>query len=166
MKQLKTILLATALCIGTISFSQAQSKLAHINTQELIQAMPEMKKAQADLETLGKTYETDYQAMVTEYQNKAKQYETEEPTKTAEENARRAQELQSMAQNIQQFNADASKNLQAKRAELLKPIEEKAMKAINEVAKAKGFNYVMDRATLIVADGVDILADVKAQLGI
>jgi len=50
MKQLKTLLLATALCIGTLSFTQAQSKVAHINTQELIAAMPEMKAAQTELE--------------------------------------------------------------------------------------------------------------------
>ena len=47
MKHFKTLLLATALSIGTISFTQAQTKVAHINTQELIKAMPEMKTAQA-----------------------------------------------------------------------------------------------------------------------
>ena len=52
MKQLKTILLASALCIGTISFSKAQSKVAHINSQELIQAMQEMKSAEAVLKRL------------------------------------------------------------------------------------------------------------------
>ena len=52
MKQFKTLLLATALCIGTVSFSQAQSKIAHINTQELIAAMPAAKAAQAEIETL------------------------------------------------------------------------------------------------------------------
>ena len=33
-------------------------------------------------------------------------------------------------------------------------------------AKAQGYQYVLDRATLIVADGDDILADVKKQMGI
>ena len=57
MKHFKTILLAAALCLGTVSFVQAQSKVAHINTAELIQAMPEMKAAQSELEALGKTYQ-------------------------------------------------------------------------------------------------------------
>jgi outer membrane protein len=166
MKQLKTLLLATALCIGTLSFTQAQSKIAHINTQELIAAMPAAKAAQTELETLGKTYQTDIQASITEYQNTVKQYEAEAATKTDEENQKRGLELQEKQQRIQQFRADAQKDLAEKEAELFKPIQEAAMKAINEVAKEQGYQYVFDRASLIVAEGKDILADVKKKLGI
>ena len=166
MKQFKTLLLATALCLGTIGFTQAQSKIAHINTQELIAAMPAAKTAQAEIEALGKTYQTDIQASITEYQNTVKQYEAEASTKTDEENQKRGLELQEKQQRIQQFRTDAQKDLAQKEAELFKPIQEAAMKAINEVAKAQGYQYVIDRATLIVADGKDILADVKKQMGI
>ena len=166
MKQLKTILLATAVCIGSISFSQAQSKVAHIITQELIHAMPGFKSAQTELEAMQKTYTTDIQNSITEIQNLQKQYQAEAPNKTDEENQKRVVELQEKEQRIAVFQQDAQKSLAEKRAELLKPVEEEAMKAINEVAKAQGFNYVLDRATLIVAEGTDILAAVKTQLGI
>lgn len=166
MKQFKTLLLATALCIVTVGFTQAQSKIAHINTQELIAAMPEAKAAQTEIETLGKTYQTDIQASITEYQNTVKQYEAEASTKTDEENQKRGLELQEKQQRIQQFRSDAQQDIAKKEAELFKPIQEKAMTAINTVAKEKGYQYVLDRATLIVADGTDILADVKKKLGI
>ena len=166
MKQFKTLLLATVLCITTIGFTQAQSKVAHINTQELIASMPVAKKAQSEIEALGKTYQTDIQASITEYQNTVKQYDAEASTKTAEENQTRMVELQEKQQRIQQFRTDAQKDLADKEADLFKPIQEAAMKAINEVAKAQGYQYVLDRATLIVADGDDILADVKKQMGI
>ncbi|MDO5972403.1 OmpH family outer membrane protein [Flavivirga aquimarina] len=166
MKQLKTLLLATLLCIGTVSFTQAQSKVAHINVQELIALMPEAKAAQAELETLSKTYQTDMQAMATEYQNTAKQYEAEVSTKTDEENQKRGLELQESQQRIQQFQADARQNLAKKQDELFKPIQEKAFAAINKVSKALGYEYVLDRTTLIVAEGKDILAEVKKELGI
>ncbi len=165
MKQFRTLLLATALCLVTVSFAQAQ-KVAHINTQELIAAMPEAKAAQAEIEALGKTYQTDIQASITEYQNTVKQYEAEANSKTDEENQKRGLELQEKQQRIQQFRADAQKDLAQKEAELFKPIQEKAMNAINEVAKEQGYQYVLDRATLIVADGKDILADVKKKMGI
>ncbi|GGZ73897.1 OmpH family outer membrane protein [Algibacter mikhailovii] len=166
MKQLKTLLLATALCFVTVSLTQAQSKIAHINTQELIAAMPEAKAAQTEIETLGKTYQTDIQASITEYQNTVKQYEAEAATKTDEENQKRGLELQEKQQRIQQFRSDAQQDIAKKEAELFKPIQEKAMAAINTVAKEKGYQYVLDRATLIVAEGDDILADVKKNLGI
>ncbi|WP_142784985.1 OmpH family outer membrane protein [Changchengzhania lutea] len=168
MKQFKTLLLATALCIGTLSFAQAQSKVAHINTQELITAMPEMKAAQAQLETLSKTYQTDIQSSVTEFQTLLKQYEAEASTKTEEENAKRGQEIQEKQQRIQQFQADAQKDLQKKEIDLLQPITEKAKAAILKVARAQGFDYVFDSAqgVTILADGKNLLDDVKKDLGI
>ena len=168
MKHLKTILLVTAVCIGSISFSQAQSKVAHINTQELIKAMPEMKAAQKELEAFSKTYQEDFQTLGTEYQNTAKQYEAEAATKTAEENAKRGAELQEKQQRIQQFQVDAQKDLQKKEFDLLQPITEKAKAAILKVARAQGFDYVLDSAqgVAILADGKNLLDDVKKELGI
>ncbi|WP_223551403.1 MULTISPECIES: OmpH family outer membrane protein [Aestuariivivens] len=168
MKHLKTILLAAALCIGTVSFSQAQSKVAHINTAELINAMPEMKAAQSELESLGKTYQADMQASITEYQNTVKQYEAEAATKTDEENQKRGLELQEKQQRIQQFQADAQQDMQKKEIDLLKPITEKARTAILKVARAQGFDYVLDSSQniVIMSDGKNLLDDVKKELGI
>ncbi|TYA74585.1 OmpH family outer membrane protein [Seonamhaeicola marinus] len=168
MKHLKTILLATALCIGCISFSQAQSKVAHINTQELIAAMPAMKNAQKELQALQKTYETDYQASLTEFQNKMKQYDAEAPNKTQEENEKRMKEVQQMQQNLQQFQADAAKDIRQKEVDLLQPITEEAKTAILKVARAQGFDYVLDSGVgvTILADGKNLLDDVKKELGI
>lgn len=168
MKKIKSILFATALCIGAVSFTQAQNKVAHINTQELITAMPEMKAAQTQLETLGKTYQTDIQNMATKFQNKVKQYDAEASSKTQEENTKRAQEVQTMEQNIRQFQGQAQQDLQTKEMELLKPITEKAKAAILKVSRAQGFDYVLDSAqgVVIMADGKDLLDDVKKELGI
>ncbi len=168
MKQFKTLLFAIALTIGTLSFTQAQSKVAHINTQDLIAAMPEMKAAQSEMEKLGKTYEADIKSMVTEYQNKMKQYEAEVSTKTNEENAKRATEVQTMQQNIQQFQGTAQQQMQQKEVDLLKPITEKAKTAILKVARAQGFDYVLDSTIgggVIMSDGKNLLDDVKKELG-
>ncbi|WP_242092676.1 OmpH family outer membrane protein [Aestuariivivens sediminicola] len=168
MKHFKTILFAAALCLGTVSFAQAQSKVAHINTAELIQAMPEMKAAQSELEALGKTYQADMQASITEYQNTVKQYEAEAATKTDEENQKRGLELQEKQQRIQQFQADAQQDMQKKEIDLLKPITEKAKSAILKVARAQGFDYVLDSSQniVILSDGKNLLDDVKKELGI
>ena len=168
MKQFKTLLLATALFIGATTFTQAQSKVAHINTTELIKVMPEMTTAQAEMDKLGKTYEADIAAMVTEYQNKMKQYEAEAATKTDEENQKRLVEVQTMQQNIQQFQGEAQQLMQKKEIDLLKPITEKAKAAILKVARAQGFSYVLDSTNgggVIMADGKNLLDDVKKELG-
>ena len=64
MKKMKTILVALAIFVGATSFVNAQSKVAHINAQELIEAMPEYKAAQTSLEKVQKTYDTEIKAML------------------------------------------------------------------------------------------------------
>jgi len=76
------------------------------------------------------------------------------------------QEVEGMKQSLAQYQQQAQQDLQEKEINLLKPIVEKADAAITAVAKAQGFQYVLDAAMLIVADGKDLTADVKKQLGI
>lgn len=168
MKHLKTLLFAAVLFIGGTSFMNAQSKVAHINTQELIESMPEMKSAKAELEKLAKTYEQDIQTMASELQNKVKQYDAEASTKTQEENQKRVEEVGGMEQSIRQYQGQAQQDLAKKESELLKPIYEKAKKAIEAVASAQGFDYVLDSMSgqgVLFAAGKDLLPDVKKHLG-
>ncbi|WP_296386140.1 OmpH family outer membrane protein [Winogradskyella sp.] len=166
MKHLKTLLFATALFIGATSFTAAQSKLAHINTQELIKAMPAYTKAQAEIEQMGKTYEAEIQASLKELDKKLKQYNAEAEAQTQEENQKRMQEVEGMKQSLGQFQQQAQKDLQEKEFNLLKPITEEAKAAIEKVAAAQGINYVFEAGSLIVKKGKDLMADVKAELKI
>ena len=168
MKHLKNLLLTSAIILVFSFNAQAQSKVAHINTQELVESMPEMKSAKSELEKLAKTYETDIQAMATELQNKIKQYDAESSTKTDEENGKRLQEVQSMEQSIRQYQAQAQQDLQKKELDLLRPITEKAKNAILKVGNAQGFDYILDSSQgqgVIMANGKDLLTDVKSELG-
>lgn len=168
MKQLKSLLIAVILCIGIGQAANAQAKVAHINVEELMTTMPEMKAANTQLEKIAKTYDTDYRTMVEEYQSKIKKYDEESAKVTAAVNETRTKEVQDMAQRIQQFQQTATKELQQKREDVLKPIMEKARIAIQKVAKAKGYQYVLDSTDgsgVILAEGPNLLADVKKELG-
>lgn len=169
MKQFKTLLIAVALILGATSFSNAQTKVAHIATQELIEQMPSYKAAMNQLEKLQKTYDTQIKEMVTEAQTTMKRYETEAQTKTDEENQRRANELQQTQRSIGEYRQTAMQDLQQKEMELLQPVLENARTVIQKVARAQGFDYVLDSTTgtgVIMADGYDLMPDVKKDLGI
>ncbi|PZR20999.1 MAG: hypothetical protein DI539_09115 [Flavobacterium psychrophilum] len=168
MKQLKSLLIAALLFAGASQAVSAQAKVSHINVQELMTNMPEMKAANAQLEKLGKTYDTEYETMVTEYQNKIKKYDAEANTVGEAVNKTREAEVQDMRTRIQQYQQTATTELQKKQEEIVKPILEKARTAIQKVAKAKGYQYVLDSSTgsgVLLADGPDLLADVKKELG-
>ncbi len=166
MEQLKTLAIAIVLFIGTQV--SAQTKVAHIDVQALMTSMPEMKTAQDQMKKIQETYDKDYKNMVTEYQTKLQKYEQESATAGDALNETRTKEMQDMGNRIQQFQQTAQKELGQKEMDLIKPIMEKAQKAIQKVAKAKGVNYVLDATTgsgVLFAEGIDLLADVKKELG-
>lgn len=169
MKNLKLLLMAMMLFMGATSFVNAQVNVAHIDTQALVAAMPEMKAAQSQLEKLQKTYDTEIKNMMKEWEAKVKQYDGESLTQTEEVNLKRVEEVQGMQKNIGDYRNQALEDLRKKEVDLYQPILEKARTAIQKVARAKGVQYVLDSANgngVILADGTDLLADVKIELGI
>jgi outer membrane protein len=80
------------------------------------------------------------------------------------------EELMSLQQRIQTFQTNAQQELQKKEQELLKPIIDKAKKAIEDVCKENGYTYVFDTGTGALLyypkDSDDILPLVKKKLGI
>ncbi|CAZ96610.1 OmpH family outer membrane protein [Zobellia galactanivorans] len=169
MKHLKKIAVALVLFVAATGFVNAQSKVAHIDVTQLLSAMPEMKAAEAELKKLSETYNADIESSMTEFQNKATLYQNEAPSKSKEENEKRAIELQGVQKNIGEAQQAAQRELQKKQQELFAPISDKAKAAIEKVAAAQGFDYVIDAQPgggLIVAKGKDLLPDVKKELGI
>jgi len=103
-----------------------------------------------------------------ELETKMKQYDTEAAGKSDEENQKRFQEVQGMQDNIQAYRQQALQDLDKKRTDIFKPILEKAQSTIQKVAKAQGYQYVLDSTLgsgVILADGKDLMADVKKELG-
>lgn len=168
MKNVKKIVVAVVLFVAATAFVNAQSKVAHINVQQLLSEMPEMKAAQAELKKLEETYSADIESSVAELQNKYTQYSNEASAKSKEENEKRAVELQGFEKNIQEARQAAMTEMQKKQAELFQPISEKAKTAIEKVAAAQGYDYVIDASpglSLIVSKGKDLLPEVKQELG-
>ncbi|MEL4308962.1 OmpH family outer membrane protein [Joostella sp. CR20] len=168
MKQFKTLVIAVVLAVGSVSFAAAQSKVAHIDVQQLMKDMPAMKTAQAELQKLGEKYQADIKTSMQELQTKMSLYNNEAASKSQEENQKRAQEVDGMQQAIMQARQQAQQQLQEKELELLQPILQKANDAIQKVGKAKGFQYVLDASPgsgVILAEGTDIMPDVKKELG-
>lgn len=165
MKNFKTLLLIAIVTLG-LNTVQAQSKVAHINTDLLLSLMPETKALNADLEKLSKTYESELKAESDKFTAKLKKYEAEVNSQTDEVNQQRGAEVEQDRQNLYQASQVAREEIAKKRDEQLKPILDKAKKAIEDVAKEQGFVYVLDASSLIVANGTDLLPAVKTKLGI
>jgi outer membrane protein len=165
MKQIKTLLIAGILFFGANQTINAQAKTAHVDVSEIMAKMPAMLEAQKQLEKLSGTYDADYKKMVEEYQTKLKKYEAESATVTEVVNGERSKEVQDMQKRIVDFRDNAQKELQQKESDIVKPLMEKVRTSIQKVGKAKGFQYVLDGSTLLLADGPNLTMDVKKDLG-
>ncbi|MGB0377103.1 MAG: OmpH family outer membrane protein [Flavobacteriaceae bacterium] len=166
---LKTKFFASLACVlFSYTATQAQSKVAHIDTQQLFAEMPEVIAAQKELEKLEKTYTTDIENSLKEFQAKAQSYAADVENQTEITNQARQKELESLQQNIQGFRETAAQDLQKKQVEMMRPLYDKARQAIEKVAAALGFDYVLDASQgggVLVANGKNIMPEVKKELG-
>ena len=146
----------------------AQSKIAHIDTQKLISEMPEVIAAQKQLQAVEETYTKEIENTYKEFTTKAQSYSADAANQTDVTNQARQTELESMQQNIQKYRETAAQDLQKKQGEMMRPLYEKARAAIEKIALAQGYDYVLDASaggSVIMAKGKDLMADVKADLG-
>lgn len=171
MKQVKTLITVVAfLFLGAqISTAQSGSKVCHVASQELVESLPKAKAADKQLKDLAKTYETKLAAMDKELKTKYEVAQQAAKSRSKEENDRIRTELEEGQQKLEDYYSNSQKQMAQKREDLLKPLYKEVRDAIHKVARAKGFDYVLDSTTgtgVIMADGYDITPDVKKSLGI
>lgn len=141
-------------------------KFGKVNTQNIMQSMPEVSKANGELEALQKTKENELKSMQDEFSRKADEYQKAQSTMNATTKEQKENELQTLQQKIQQAYQDGQKELQQKSNELMQPIVEKVRTAIDAVGKAGGYTYIFEEGAAVYAgeNVKDVTADVQAKL--
>ena len=165
LKKIALLVVLFALPLGAMA-----QKFAHMNSQEVIVAMPEYTKAQADLEAMSKQYPEEMQRSQAEFNKKVQEFQQQADSLPKNIADRRQKELQDMAQRQEEFQQDAYQNMQKAQQDALVPIYKKLDEAIQAVGKAEGVIYIFDLARTpipyVSSESVDVTAKVKTQLGI
>jgi outer membrane protein len=152
--------------------AMAQSfKFGHINSDELIQTMPEYDSATKKLENYRKELVNALELMSVELNNKNDAYQKESKNLSDIVKQTKEQELVDMNKRIQDFQTNAQTQLQNKQTEVFQPIYTKVDKAIKDVGKENGFLYVFDvaKGALLYFDetkSVNVMSLVKTKLGL
>lgn len=170
MKNLFKVSLLLAVFFFMSGTASAQVKIAHVNTAEVLDAMPDKSKAEKKLESYYNELQEQLKTMYTEYQNKLQDYQANAETMSNLVKQSKEKELVDLESRITAFQSNAESEFENKRAELLAPLLEKIQNAINTVGKEKNLTYIIDIATgtavYIGTDAVDVTKDVKTKLGI
>ena len=173
MKKITTIIKSTAfaaalLLIGTAV--QAQ-KFGYINSQELIATMPEVKEANAEIETLKTQLQKRGENMLNAYETKARDLQQKQangeisPVQLETE----AAQLREEEQKILEYERTSQEKISKKGEDLFTPIQERVKQAIKDVAAEQGYTYIFDTSLGIILyadESTDVTPLVKAKLGI
>lgn len=164
MKKL-SVLFAAVMMFVTVGMVNAQ-KVASMDYEAVLSAMPETKKMTTDLDAFSKTKGDELNKQAEAFQKEVQQYQADAAKLTeAQRNAKEA-ELQKKQQNLQQLQQTAQNDLATRRDTAVKPIIEKLNNAVEKVAKANGFDFIIDSTALIYKAGPDATALVKKELGL
>ena len=163
---MKKLLLAGIAGIAMFTAS-AQNKIGYINTDELIQVMPEAIKADGELKEFQAGLAQQYQDLSAELNSKDSSFIADSLKLSPSMKEIKRKELVELYQKVQNYQQSSQEEYQAEANKKIAPVREKALTAIKAVAKENGFGYIFNEDNLLVMPpGDDILPLVKAKLGI
>ena len=161
---MKKIILMLMLLAPMATFAQ---KFGHVDTQAIMQSLPELSKVNGELEALSKQYQNELEGMQREIQTKMDNYQKQQSTMNETQKKETEAELNKLYEKFQQAQQDNANAFQKAQQEKIQPIQEKVFKAIENVGKAGGYVYIMQTGSLPYISSTlskDLTTEVKAEL--
>lgn len=168
---MKKLLLSAVLALMLAFCAQAQ-KYAYVNTEYILQNIPEFVKAQEEIDQLSIEWQTEIENLFAEIDALYKQFQNDAPLLTQDMKNRRENEIitkEKAAKDLQKKRFGVDGDLFKRRQELILPIQDKIYTAIEKRAKQKQYTFVFDRSdnsNIMYADPRnDISNDVLKDMG-
>lgn len=142
------IVALVAVSTTLLSAQTGSLKVGFVDSDVIFQQYPEAQVVQKKLDATVKSWRDSIDAMTEEYQTKLDEYQKKQALTTEQYKQQTEQELLGLRQRILDFQNDKfgqGGELARQQDKLLGPVKEKIIKAIEEVAKEEGFNFVLDR---------------------
>ena len=166
---MKQILLIIALVSTFSATGIAQVKIGHVNSQEILAALPERAVNEEKVQNFAKQKELKIQGMYNEYQEMIQKFQSLPEDATQTERTDLQNQIVDIEKRIQDNQTEAQSSIQAFENELIGPMVDKVRNAINAVAAENGFSYILDTSSGLVVymdGGEDIGPLVKQNLGL
>ena len=168
MKKFSCVML---LLIAFVIPSSAQMKIAYINSEAIMQQLPEAQDAQKQLDAISTDWQTELTKMQTDLQHRFEDYDKKKLVMSDKRRAEIEKELQDLERKMVDYRTakfGANGELFSKQNELMKPVQDKLFKAVKDIADEGGYDYVFDKSstTLLVYSNEknDLTSKVLAKL--
>jgi outer membrane protein len=146
---------AAALCAVATGVFAAEVKIGFVNTERVFREAAPAKRAQQKLEREFSTRNAELAKV--EKQGRDLQVELEKDSVVLPEAARREKEriLADVSRNFQRMQREIREDLNLRRNEELAQVQERATRAINQIAEAEKFDLVVQEA-VFASSRIDI----------
>jgi len=168
---LKKLIFIIVLLAGSFLTTQAQQKIGHMNSGNVLEKLPDVINANKALSALQDSLKVELDTRTARFRSK---YElaikaVNEGTLTPAQQSAKEQELNQDQSDLQKFQSDAEGLIALRRQMLLAPVMAKLDNAVKAVGKENGYAFIFDQATgsmLYVTESDDVTKLVEKKLGI
>ncbi len=127
----------------------AQSvKIGYVNSAKILQEYPEAVEANKKLDAMGKQWQAELDQMSKQLQQSYEDFQKKEPLLKDDEKRAQREELVALEQKGMQYRQQKFGNdgeLAQATDSLLRPIKQKVMKVIEQIAREQKLQFVFDR---------------------
>ena len=151
--------LVLLLCGGVLSSAYADTDIGVIDSEQIIQALPEYTQGEQRITTLTQAIQDTLNRMNDAYQQQLKDYQQQQGTMSADVKTKTEERLRAIQQQMLQYRQVKENEIQQRRAAMLGPIREKVLAAVNAVAEEMKLDAVVDRrgsGMIYVSKKIDI----------
>lgn len=151
MKQLLIIL--SILSIGILSAQAQATKFSYVDTDYILNKIPEFKQAQDKLDALSKQWQTEIENKYSEIDKMYRAYQQEQVLLTEDMKIKREEAIMTKekeAKNLQKKYFSTDGDLYKKRQELIKPIQEKVYEAVQKLAANNKYAVIFDSSSDLI----------------
>jgi outer membrane protein len=137
------------LALFSILPARAQMKIAYFNSDAIMKQLPDAQDAQKQLDQLVADWQQELNKMQDEWKKKFDEYDKRKLIMTEQRRADTERELREMDQKIVDFRTQKfgqNGELYNKQNELMKPVQDRVFKAVQDVAREDGYDYVFDKS--------------------
>ncbi len=150
--------------------AQTAQQIAFVNSNELLETIPEKESATNSINILNQKYKEELQVMQNDYNKKYSDFISYQNTMAENVRLRRMQELYELERQINNFMKVAQEDIQNQEQTLITPLRQKVRDAIYQVGIEQGFVCIYDLANPAIAfvtpEATNATALVKKKLGV
>ncbi|HLA68673.1 MAG TPA: OmpH family outer membrane protein [Bacteroidota bacterium] len=146
MKNVLMGMVAVGLLAGAAA---AQQKIGHVSTDAIMKQLPDAQDAQKQLDGIVVEWQNELNKLQQDWQKRFDDYDQKKLIMTDARRAEAERDLRDLDQRIADYRGQKfgqNGELFQKQNELMKPVQDRVFKAIQDVAKEEGYDYVLDKS--------------------